>query len=456
MGKERYSQLLAMADKHRDMMLAAERHIWKHPETGYREWETEKYLAEAFEGLGYTLTRAGNIPGFYTDIDTGRPGPKLLIMGEMDSLIVDNHPECDPKTGYVHACGHHAQCAALLGLAAAYTEPGALDGLSGSIRLMAVPAEELIEIGFREGLRQQGVISYYGGKVELMYRGFMDGCDLAMMVHTAGRVGEHTYYIEDGANGCVAKNINFLGVSSHAGGGPHRGVNALYAASIAMQAANSLRETFRDNEHIRFHPIITRGGGAVNAIPHDVMMESYVRGANLEAIVRENRKINRALAASAAAFGANVMLCDRPGYMPLDNNSAMTKLALSAIGEAMDPGKIGSGGWMTGCTDMGDISQVMPALHPYCAGAAGTGHGNDYHIEDPETAVVGSCKFQLVLAEALLTNGAAGAKDVIANSKPTFASKEEYFKTANSLFLDKKAVTYNEDGTVTLDFSSEK
>jgi len=449
--KARYDLLQSLSDKNKDLMLAAERHIWKNPETGYREWKTHAYLKAEFEKLSYTVTEAGNIPGFFTDVDTGRPGPKLCIFGELDSLIVANHPECDPETGYVHACGHHAQCAALLGIAAVLKEPGALDGLSGSIRLMAVPAEELIEIGYREGLRQAGTIRYYGGKVEFMYRGFLDDVDLAFMVHTTGRLGDATYHVEDGSNGCVAKTIGFQGVSSHAGGAPHKGVNALYMASTAMQTVNSLRETFVDEDHIRFHPIVTRGGGAVNAIPHDVMLESYVRGASMDAIINQNRRINRALAASAAAFGGNVALCDRPGYSPLYNSPEITKLAVDSITEAMGEGVISSGGWSTGCTDMGDISQVMPALHPYCAGAAGTGHGNDYIIADPYTAVVGSCKLQVILLDALLGNEAAEAKQVMATTKVAFPNKADFFKTIDQMFLDKQAVIYGEDGNVSLD-----
>ena len=115
--------LLRFVDKYQDMILEAERYIWQHPETGYREVNTSKYMEDKFEALGYELVRAGNIPGFYTVLDTGRPGPEILIMGELDSLICPNHPESDPKTGYVHACGHHAQCAALLGIAAALKEP---------------------------------------------------------------------------------------------------------------------------------------------------------------------------------------------------------------------------------------------------------------------------------------------------------------------------------------------
>ena len=146
--------MLQAIDGYKDPILAAERHIWKNPETGYKEWKTHAYMKEHFEALGYTVTEAGNIPGFWTDVDTGRPGPTIAVFGEMDSLIIPTHPECDPATGNVHACGHHCQCAALLGIAAGLKAPGALDGLVGRIRLIAVPAEELIEVGWRRQLKE--------------------------------------------------------------------------------------------------------------------------------------------------------------------------------------------------------------------------------------------------------------------------------------------------------------
>ena len=117
-----YEKLYQAVEKNKDMILEAERHIWKNPEPGYREWKTHAYLKEKYEALGYKLHEAGNIPGFYTDVDTGRPGPTIAVFGELDSLICNAHPEADPETGAVHACGHCAQTAALLGLAAALKE----------------------------------------------------------------------------------------------------------------------------------------------------------------------------------------------------------------------------------------------------------------------------------------------------------------------------------------------
>lgn len=440
-------------EKHRQLILDALDYIWKNPETGYREWKTHAYLEEAFAKLGYELTLAGDIPGFYTELDTGRPGPTIAIFGEMDSLLCASHPDADPATGAVHACGHCAQAAALLGIAAALSEPGALDGMCGKIRLVAVPAEELIEIEYRKELREKGIITYFGGKPEFLYRGLLDGVELAFMIHTTSGAGSNEGIIQRGYNGCVAKSIGFTGVAAHAGGAPHNGVNALYAANLALNAINALRETFKDASYIRVHPIITAGGDVVNAIPDDVRMESFVRGASVEDMVDANRKVNRALAASAAALGANVRLEDIPGYMPGKNDLEMmevTRQAMELAGVKVD---FRAEGWGTGSTDMGDIASVMPSIHPYMGGAVGKGHGNDYYIADPETACITSAKVQLNMLALLLGNGAERAKKIIAEYKPIFPSKEAYFEAMENLRLDCTAVTYDGQGQAHLIFS---
>lgn len=439
---------------HRDEMFEAEQHIFKNAESGFREWKTNAYMTEKFEAMGYTLTQAGNIPGFITDLDTGRPGPKICIMAELDSLIVPDHPDAVPETGAAHSCGHHAQCAALLGVAAALKAPGALDGMSGSIRLATVPAEELIEIGYRESLRRDGIIKYFGGKVEFLYRGLLDDVDIIFMVHTSP-AHEGGFGIGPGNNGCITKNITYKGRAAHAGGAPHRGVNALYAAQMGLAGINALRETFQDKDHIRVHPIITEGGQAVNAIPDRVKLESYVRGSNLEAIVAENRKVNRALASGAAAVGAEVLLSDRFGYMPLQNDKNLAALAVECMAQVVPEDKISPNEpWSSGSTDMGDMSTLMPVLHPMVGGASGVGHGNDYRIADPETALVKCAQFQALFAHKLLSDDAKAAKEVIAAKNVVFASKEEYFAFVDKVAMDKEGAVYHEDGSITLDYTN--
>ena len=438
--------LINAVDQHRQMIFDAERYIWKHPETGYREVNTSKYMEEKFESMGYDLVRAGNIPGFYTVLDTGRPGPEILIMGELDSLICPNHPESDPETGYVHACGHHAQCAALLGIAAALKEPGVLDDLCGRIRLCAVPAEELIEIGYRTELKKKGVIKYFGGKGEFLYRGYFDGVDIAFMVHSSSAFGT-----QSGSVGCIAKTIHYKGLSAHAGGNPAGGINALYAASQGLAAANAIRETFQEKDIIRFHPIITHGGEAVNAIPELVTIESYVRGVSFEAIQKANKKINRALCGGALSIGGNIEIIDMPGYAPLKNDENMIKLTKEAADLVIpEEGFYISPNPSSGSTDMGELSGLMPVIHPYSAGTQGTAHGANYGIADPEKACVKSAKLQLAMLYLLLKDNGARAKEIKEEFVPLFGSKEAYFTYIDSLFSDGDRIIYNEDDTATV------
>ena len=448
--KQSLDTVLQAVESYQDTILEAERYIWKNPEPGYKEWKTHTYLKAKYEALGYTVTEAGNIPGFWMDVDTGRPGPRIAVFGEMDSLIVPTHPECDPETGAVHACGHHCQSAALLGVAAALKAPGALDNLSGSIRLIAVPAEELIELGFRKHLQEQGIIRYFGGKQEFMARGVLDNVDITIMVHTTNSPGLHC---SAGGNGCVIKEATFMGRSSHAGGSPHRGINALYAANCGMQAANCVRETFPDADHIRFHPIITKGGDAVNAIPDRVVTESYLRASSMEAIARENLKVNRAFAGGAAAMGAQVHLWDHHGYAPLIQEPNLKELVRQVGVEVLGEELVSfSNNWGGGSTDMGDVSCVMPALHPSMGGAGGPAHSKDYMISDPVMACVGSAKVQAAVLVRLLENEGAEAKRILAEGRQDYPSIPEYLAQIDALCIDKQAVVYDEDRCARLTF----
>lgn len=439
--------LMKAVDKHRELILAAERYIWKHPETGYREEKTSQYMKDVFTQLGYELECPENLTGFITRIDTGRPGPEVLILGELDSIICPNHPEADPVTGAVHSCGHNAQCAALVGVAAALKEPGALDGLSGRIRLCAVPAEELLEIEYRSQLRAEGKIRYFGGKPEFLSRGLFDGVDLAFMVHTSIKVPS----VQAGSVGCMAKRIIYKGVAAHAGGSPWDGRNALYAANCGLNAVNAIRETFQERDIIRVHPIITHGGDMVNAIPETVRLESYVRGASFEGIAKANKRVNQAFAGAALSIGTNIEIIDIPGYAPLTNDEEMMNVAQEASAIAMpDLTFYRSDSIGSGSTDMGDLSCLMPVVHPYAPGAVGKGHGNDYYIEDPELACVSCAKWQLVMLSLLLGNEAERARKIVAEFKPQFESKEAYLAYLDSLNAEGDRIVYGEDGTASV------
>ena len=431
-------------NKYRKLILDAERQIWSTPETGYKEVKTSKFVEEQMRNLGYALVMAGDIPGFYTVIDTGRVGPEVLILAELDSIICSTHPDCNKETGAVHACGHNAQCAALLGVAAALKEPNILDGLSGKIRLCFVPAEEVLEIEYRLQLRNKGIIKYLGGKSEFLHRGFFDGVDLAFMVHTAPKFSVLKGYV-----GALSKNVIYKGKSSHAGGSPQDGINALYAASLGLNAINSIRETFVEKDIMRVHPIITHGGDMVNAIPHEVKLESYVRGKTFDAIVRENKKINRALIGAALSIGANIEIVDMPAFAPLVNDTGMMELARDAAKIAIPEEDLSySEAVGSGSTDMGDLSCIMPVVHPYAGGRIGTSHGADIYVTEPERACVKSAKWQVTMLKMLLENDAERAKEILKNFTPLFKSKEEFLAFQDSICCSGNRINYKEDGNV--------
>ena len=444
---ERQTFLCGAIARQRALILEVERYLWRHPETGFREWNSHRYLKEKMEKLGFSVTEAGNIPGFYADFDTGRPGPRVLAMAELDALLCPDHPEA--VDGKAHACGHNGQCAALVGLAAALREPGAADGLFGSVRLMFVPAEELIELEYREDLRRAGTIRWRTGKPEFLSRGMMDGCDMAFLFH--GICDDSVdFAARGGGNGCLTKSVVYRGKGSHAGAAPEKGINALYAAALGMQAVNAVRETFADKDHIRVHPILTEGGSSVNIIPERARLESYVRGASLQAILDASKKTDRALAGAAVSLGAQVEVCDRAGYTPLHNDPTMLSIVKRCM-TAISPSRrvrVDPSAWNAGSTDIGDLSAVMPVVHPYAAGASGSGHGTDYRIADPERACVNSAKCQLLFLDALLSDDAKEARRVIARAKPPYPSKEAFLTALDALQSDRSLVAYNGDGSV--------
>ena len=419
-------------DAKADELTAIAKTILKNPEPGFRELKTARLVAEQFGALGMQPRSGLAVTGVRADASGTSAGPTLAILGELDSLIVSDHPHADPDTGAAHACGHHCQIAIMLGAATALTNHDVLDNLAGRIAFMAVPAEEYIEIEYRDDLRRAGKIEFLGGKPELVKLGEFDDVHLAMMLHTTSNPAEKLMCISNTNNGTVAKRIQFIGRASHAGGAPHLGINALNAAMMAMTAINFNRETFRDEDSIRVHPIITKGGEAVSAVPADVRMETFVRGRTVEALMDANAKVDRALKAGAMAVGAQVKIQTIPGYMPLQQNKAMAEIFRANAAELVGEENVGYVDHRGGSTDMGDISRLMPVIHPYVGGATGLGHGATYVVEDYALAVIKGAKALAYTAIDLLGDNASHGNSVAGGQRADM-SIPEYLKFMRNL-----------------------
>src|ERR687887_1038935 len=172
----------------------------------------------------------------------------------------------------------------MLGAAVGLRAAGVLEQLAGRVALIAVPAEEFIDVEYRWQLHQEGKLGLMAGKQEFIRLGAFDDVDMAMMVHTTSRDDDGRFAVGGTSNGHVVKYVRFIGRAAHAGGAPHEGINALQAAIVALNALNTQRETLLNDDAIRLHGILTRGGGAVETLPAAVRYEGGGGGGRIAGI----------------------------------------------------------------------------------------------------------------------------------------------------------------------------
>ncbi len=408
-------------DRRADEIIEYAKAIWKYPELGFKEFKTAELTENKYEAAGWRVEKGIAITGSKAYLKGDGSRPSIGIVGELDALHIPVHPKAHPATGNVHACGHHSQMAAMLG--AGYGLDAVKEHLDGEVVMVAVPAEEYIEIDYRNRLREEGKLEFFGGKQEFIRLGAMDDVDIVLGSHSA-MDQEELIGVGGSNNGFVGKLVRYTGRESHAGGAPDKGINALNAAVLGLMGIHANRETFRDEDTIRVHPIITKGGEIVNNVPADVRIESYVRGKTVEAVIDANRKVNNALRAGAMAVGAEVEIIDHPGYMPYTRDPNLEKIIIASCEELVGKDQIKHREHSTGSTDMGDFSCIMPTTSIGMAGTEGAGHSRDLKVVDPVKQYIWPAKALAVMVVDLLADDAKEAKQVIDRFKATINRKE--------------------------------
>ena len=172
----------------------------------------------------------------------------------------------------------------------------------------------------------------------------------------------------------------------------------------------------------------------------------------MDAIRDANRKVNRACAGAAAAMGAKLHITDFPGYWPRNYCESFIDVFAATAQQVGLDFVYEKGKWGSGCSDMGDICAVMPALHPTVAGAQGAAHGVNYQIADRESACIRSAQWQYLSLRSLLENGGQKARQILAEYTPAFRCKEDYFAYVDALDMRKQVVSYDREGTVVLHY----
>ncbi len=424
-------------DKKREDILRIGDSIYNEPELGYKEFKTAEKVKQVFEDMGIPYEDKIGITGLKGLIKGKNSKYNVAVMGELDSVISPNHPDSDPKTGAAHCCGHNCMIAGIVGVIYALKDTGIMENLSGDVSIMAIPAEEFVEIGYRNKLIKKGEISFLGGKQEFIKLGAFDDVDIALMQHTFSSEDEGNDTVKAAAgnssNGFIGQEIQFIGKEAHAGGAPHAGVNALNAATIALTAINAQRETFREKDYIRVHPIITRGGDLVNVIPADVRLENYIRGSNVEAILSAAQRVTRSWHAGADAMGAKCIVNSLPGYFPTKPNNNLQEIMHQNLIQLFgEENVLKNVEHSCGSSDVGDVASIIPTLQARIGGASGNFHSDDYRLVDKELAYLGAAKALTLSVIDLLYDEAEEAERIIKEFQPVY-TKEEYLKDWGSV-----------------------
>lgn len=430
--EELKAALCAAIEKRLEDIRAIGMSIAEEPELGYKEVKTSAKVQEAFDRLGIAYETGFGVTGVKARLAGAGHRRTVALLGELDAIVCREHPMSDPVTGAAHCCGHNVQIANLLAVAMAVKDVDAMKYLGGDLVLFAVPAEEYVEIEYRNKLREEKKIEFLGGKAQIIAEGGFDDVDMALQMHVDPATHpEGNFQVGNTSNGFIGKLITYRGKAAHAAGAPDKGVNALNACMMGVMGVNAIRETFREDDCVRFHPIINSGGDLVNVIPDYVKMESYVRASNLPAMKDVNARINRALQAGAMALGAECDIHDLAGYLPMKPDENFRAVLRANAQKIFGAEFVTEGEHAAGSTDMGDVSHLMPVVHPWVGCVSGVLHGANYRLTDEKTAFT---KTPQVLASTivdLLWDDAAEAERICAAHKPEL-TKAEYLEYMRS------------------------
>ncbi len=296
----------------------------------------------------------------------------------------------DPENKYIHSCGHHVQMTALFGTALLIKKES--PELLKEIAFIAIPAEEYIDFDKREELIKDKRISLMSGKLELIKRNIFETQKIVISTHSAPHLSNRYISSVLKMAGFEVMHFSFHGRSSHAGAAPHLGINAQNAASLFLQACAFLRESFDEDKHIKIHPVLRLDNNqSVNLIPEQVLVETYVRAADTDAVDVVVKQLSEAASGCAGAIGAKVDISVHQGYAPFKADLTLHGL----IKETADDLNIEfiEEQYSSASSDVGNISQIKPTVMLGLPGVNGKFHNPDFRVTDEEAAYVFPSEF---------------------------------------------------------------
>ena len=376
---------LAAIDASASELIALSHRIHANPEVAYHEVQASAWLADALRQHGFDVTPGiAKLPTAFRAV-AGSGHPAVAILAEYDAL-----------PGIGHGCGHNIIATSALG--AGIGVRAVIDQLEGSVQVIGTPAEEV-----------------YGGKVAMIREGAFDGLDAAIMTHPGT---QDTVMAE--ALACAELTVEYHGREAHAAAQPERGINALEAMIIAFNSINSLRQHIRRTA--RMHGVITDGGAAPNIVPGHSAASFLVRAEDDEYLEELKVRVAACFQAGATATGATVELRWNPNqYAAMNTNAAIAaahRANLAAVGRMLPeneaPRPLGS-------TDMGNVSKIVPGIHPGIAIAPADVNGHSPRFAEYAVSASGD-KAVIDGAKAL----AMTAIDILADADLRAAMRAEF------------------------------
>lgn len=315
----------------RQQLIQLSLNIHDNPELGFEEEKASAWLTSYLEDSGFHVEQG--IAGLATAFRAtyGQGSPRIALLAEYDAL---------PKIG--HGCGHNIIATSALGAAVASKSIIAQSG--GSIVVLGTPGEEV-----------------FGGKIDMVKAGAFKEIDVAMIVHPDVR-----NMVTIQALSCSSLEVEFFGRPAHAAAQPYKGINALEAMILAFTAINSLRQHIRGEA--RIHGIITDGGEAPNIVPAHSAAVFLIRAPDNEYLAELKERVLNCFIGASVASGARLEYRWRDRtYAPMKNNATLAQLFsqnLESLGRQVEAFDTRFG---FGSTDMGNVSQVVPSIHPTIA-----------------------------------------------------------------------------------------
>ena len=344
MAEARAEAIDARIDANQQGLQSLSEEIWRNPELNFEEHKAHQLLTDFLEGKGFSVERGfcGVSTAFRATFGSGRPN--VCVICEYDAL---------PEIG--HACGHNLIAEA--GVAAGLGVKAFLEGseCNGQLTVMGTPAEE-----------------GGGGKIVMIEKGAFEGVDVAMMVHPT-------------PFDCVIPSvlatqravIDYTGKAAHAAAFPWEGVNALDAAVMAYNSISVLRQQMKPTW--RVHGVITNGGVKPNIIPEKSSLNYQYRAPTFTELQQLKDKLGACFEAAAHATSCSMSMTDRGKlYQNLASNSTLARLYADNLGKVGVEDYVYEGG-VLGSTDMGNLSHVVPSIHPcYKIGKGEVNHTREF------------------------------------------------------------------------------